>query len=349
MVFSNALFKPISKIPTGLIIPYTDGGGGAPDGWSLYSAADGFNIVGAGSTYAVDANGVGSGNVIAVTDTTGGHYGSTRIQNVKDNGGRYRETEDIDDYAGDHFHTATVPYIPPRIGCYLIKAGEGQILFPTNSVVWTYGVDKSSVGGLSNIWTNDYMFYALAGYWSAGTNIYNGIITSYAGQHNHGKEDSGEDSGAEAEEAAGGHTHTIDVIMVNNLRQRAMAAWQNAAANIPLALYGPNIIGMYESLTPPLGWHLCNGSNGTPDMRDYFIKNTFQASAGVGSGDGTVTATTAGGLIHGSHDHDDTGAGGTGSRNAYHKDNVQMDPHGALNSNHLWLPPYYALAFIMKG
>ncbi len=346
MLFSHGLFKPTYIIPTGLIVPYTGGVGGAPSGWSLYSTANNYHIVGAGDTYAVNDNGAGSGNFSATLSTIADHLGTNPISTtVVNQGNKYRNVG----YGGAHGHTATISYIPPRIGCYLIKAGADQTDFPTNSVVWTYGRDKSSINNVFNIWTGGYMFYALAGNWSAGTNTYNSNVTDSQGNHNHGISDSGDSSGYDASVSSGGHTHTIDITMTNYLRQQAMAAWRNATSTVSLNKYGSNIIGMYESTTPPTGWYLCDGSNGTPDMRNYFVKNTTQASAGSGSGDGTVTAGTAGTTTHGTHRHKDSNESGFGDKSCYHLDYVTMAAHAQLSDNQVWLPPYYALAFIMKG
>lgn len=137
----------------------------------------------------------------------------------------------------------------------------------------------------------------------------------------------------------------------------------------------------------PSGWYLCNGSNGTPDLRDKFIAgagNTYAIGATGGSADATnvahthtfsVTSGAAGGHTHDVMD----GAGGTntnsitlGGGNFSGQDSpttwrssttytliqaVGDHTHSvsgttastgssATNAN---LPPYYALAYIMKA
>jgi len=345
MLFSQGFNKPRKNIiPTGLIIPYTGGAGGIPSGWVAYVAANDYYIIGAGSTYAVDDSTTGT-DFIAVTDTTGSHFGDVNpITTVANDGGKWRNVGD----AGDHYHSFTINYEPPWQGCYLMKAGADQLEFPSTSVLFTYGVDKSAVS--SNIWTtNSRLFRGDGSLTAGGTNTHNGSISDSQGAHGHGIQDSGDGSGSRAAVTRGGHTHTVDITMVHSLRVRAMAAWSNAGSNISLNNYGSQIIGMYESLTPPDGWYLCNGNNGTPDMRDCFIELTSNASAGSGSGDGTVTATTAGTLVHGTHYHGDNNEDGGGDKTAYHNELIQMDSHSALNDKHTWLPEYYALAFIMKG
>jgi hypothetical protein len=344
MLFSHGLFKPTYIIPTGLIIPYTGGAGGIPSGWAAYTTADDYTIIGAGSTYAIDDFAAGTGNFIANTSTNGTHFGASSISTTATDGNKWRNYTS----SGNHSHSFTINYEPPWQRCYLMKAGADQIEFPTTSVLFTYGVDKSSVS--TNIWTTaDRLFMGDSSLTAGGTNTHNAAVSDSQGSHGHGNTDSGDGSGSWAAITQGGDTHTENITMVPALRVQAMAAWSNAASTVSLNKYGSNIIGMYESLTPPDGWHLCNGSNNTPDMRDYFVKNTAQASAGSGSGDGTVTATTPGTVTHGTHQHGDNNEDGGGGGTSWHNDLITMPAHSTLNSSDTWLPDYYALAFIMKG
>ena len=344
-VLAIAVKKPVVPpvyIPTGLIVPYT--AGAAPSGWSSFGSANGYDIIGAGDTYAVGDSGVGTGDITFNIATAGAHFGITSISDIVINtGGKYRKVGE----AGDHAHTIISSYTPPYQECYLIKAAGGNEDFPANSVLWTYGDDKSGVA--TNIWTDGYIFKANSNVGAGGSNSIS-VATNAAGQHSHGTKDSGDGSGLDVAKAAGSHTHTPAITMSPDLYKRAMAAWRDAGSDINIDTYGSGIIGMYESLTPPSGWYLCNGSNGTPDMRNYFIKNTTQASAGSSSGDGSVTGTTPSTILHGVHNHTDAGESGFGDRSSYHADNYQMAGHAQLNQQENgWLPPYYALAFIMYG
>lgn len=107
----------------------------------------------------------------------------------------------------------------------------------------------------------------------------------------------------------------------------------------------------------PAGWVLCDGTNGTPDLRDKFVRGAANAAnPGTTGGadththaDGTYAAASTvvaehpnitgdvgssggarvfqnGGTDHEAHTHDITGTSGSGST----------------------LPAYYAVAFIMK-
>lgn len=150
-------------------------------------------------------------------------------------------------------------------------------------------------------------------------------------------------------------------------------------------------IGMWSGTiaTIPTGWYLCNGSNGTPDLRDKFIIGAHSDETSIAKTNITGTLTQTGGskdAIAVSHSHTASssssvsdpghlhysyGAGafnGGGDGGAYGQSGTG---HGArplqaavtgisvststtvasagssgTNAN---LPPYFALAFIMKS
>jgi hypothetical protein len=94
----------------------------------------------------------------------------------------------------------------------------------------------------------------------------------------------------------------------------------------------------------PSGWHLCDGNEGTPDLRDKFV---------VGAGN-TYNPDTTGGVSAHAHttqphghnvyiqDGADIAAGGD-----YDKIATSDAPAVVVNSTNT-LPPYYALCYIMK-
>jgi hypothetical protein len=141
--------------------------------------------------------------------------------------------------------------------------------------------------------------------------------------------------------------------------------------------------------TIPSGWLLCNGSSGTPDLRNRFVIGAFSDNAGVANTTITGTSTQTGGskdAIVVSHTHTATvtdaghrhieGFAGVNTGGSY---GVTTAPSGNINdqfaastNNHPFtstettgitvanstegssgtnanLVPYYALAFIMKA
>ena len=321
-------------VPAGIIIPYTGGAGGAPSGWAIYNAADGKYIIGAGSTYAVDDNGAGGGQQVKNTTTNGNHTGSGSYRRGASSAGTNN--------SGNHNHTLTYTFVPPYQQCYLIKSSGPVAQLPQNGVLFGQ-VDL----GLTNVWTNGYMFKAAAGVGTGGSLTISGITSSAQGNHNHGAGFGGADSGkgsASNYSGGGSHSHSsVAITITNTINKYLLSAWQDAAADFDLA---SGMIAMYESVTPPAGWSLCDGNGGTPDMRDRFVRPITSGSEDSSEGNGTVTAAVAS-LAHGAHNHV-SGAGATTSGGSgYHSNNRTMAAH-SFSQNYTWLPAYYALAFIKK-
>ncbi len=94
----------------------------------------------------------------------------------------------------------------------------------------------------------------------------------------------------------------------------------------------------------PAGWTLCDGTAGTPDLRDRFI-----LAAGGGSNPGDI----GGALVH-QHaftgdGHSHTLAAGTQvAIGANFQNTTSSDAASGLTDTESSLPPYYALAYIMK-
>jgi len=101
----------------------------------------------------------------------------------------------------------------------------------------------------------------------------------------------------------------------------------------------------------PSGWNLCNGTNSTPDLRDRFILGAGQSYAvGATGGEATHTLTIA---EMPSHNHGgvplvvtdvDRGSGSS----LFSIDNISYTESTGGNDAHNNMPPYYALAYIMR-
>lgn len=162
-------------------------------------------------------------------------------------------------------------------------------------------------------------------------------------------------------------------------RDEADRAEINANSVDPLLLTPQGIIVMWSGSVAsiPTGWHLCDGTNGTPNLQDRFVVgagSTYAVGATGGSADAVAVAHTHTGStgsasitgnFSGGRDRGYQsgvfskvgtssdflgGSSGNGvkySMNATHSHIVTVNSAGesGVGKN---LPPYYALAYIMK-
>jgi len=100
----------------------------------------------------------------------------------------------------------------------------------------------------------------------------------------------------------------------------------------------------------PSGWVLCNGSNGTPDLRDRFIVGAGNAYS-VGNTGGANSVTISWSQMP-SHSHSYSGGDrqtvGNGGQSQPVSQGGNNTGSAGGNGAHENRPPYYALAYIMK-
>ena len=185
----------------------------------------------------------------------------------------------------------------------------------------------------------------------------------------------------------------------NNTTIATTAFVQTALGSIVAIPAGLITLWSGSVATIPAGWALCNGSSGTPDLRDRFVVgagSTYAVAATGGSANAIVvshthTGTTGNQSANHSHTfsgttsyvgnhahsqvgvnelqqfnqggagwssgatantggagaHDHTYSGTTASNSANHNHGFTTDSAGSSGTN-ANLPPYYALAYIMK-
>mgnify|MGYP001424272336 CR=1 FL=1 len=129
---------------------------------------------------------------------------------------------------------------------------------------------------------------------------------------------------------------------------------------------GGIIIWSGSSSAIPSGWYLCNGSNGTPDLRNRFVVgagSTYAVAATGGSADAIVVSHThsvtdpghqhsiimssANNTQNGTPSKLSTTVNQTGNtENATTGISIQSAGASGTNAN---LPPYYALCYIQKA
>ena len=142
---------------------------------------------------------------------------------------------------------------------------------------------------------------------------------------------------------------------------------QNAPASAPAIPTGGIIIWSGSTGSVPSGWYLCDGTNGTPDLRDRFIVgagNTYAVAATGGTADAVVVSHThAATVTDPGHLHTvgystvggGGGFGGTGPIGGTFNSGTSVTGISVANSSTgvsgtgANIPPYYALAYIMKS
>jgi hypothetical protein len=161
---------------------------------------------------------------------------------------------------------------------------------------------------------------------------------------------------------------TTAFVLANSVPSGLISLWSGSIASVPS------------------GWYLCNGSNGTPDLRNKFVIGAYSDNAGVANTTITGSSTLTGGskdsvliththtatsaVTDPTHTHSgyfgsqvpDDGSQGGGGRPGpkgisyvtaaastgitVATTNANAGTGAGTNEN---LPPYYALAYIMKA
>ena len=147
---------------------------------------------------------------------------------------------------------------------------------------------------------------------------------------------------------------------------------QNAPASAPAVPSGCILIWSGSTGSIPSGWLLCNGSNGTPDLRNSFILgagNTYAVGATGGSTDAIVVSHThAATVTDPGHVHNAflsessvTLTSATTTRSSKSSTAISgyidtattgitvTNATAGVSGSGANMPPYYALAFIMKS
>jgi len=117
----------------------------------------------------------------------------------------------------------------------------------------------------------------------------------------------------------------------------------------------PGLICMWSGSTVPTGWYLCDGQNGTPDLRNRFIVgagNDYDIGDTGGEKEHILTIDEIPSHTHSySHHPSAERTAGATSQDKYSVSPLETYTTGSTGGGqaHENRPPYYALAYIMKG
>lgn len=325
------------KIPAGLIVFCNDTT--IPDGWTRFSAADNRYIIGAGNQYSAGDTG-GSDRVLMQTTTTGTHSDHPIYEIDFQGSGGYGELC-ANAVSGAHFHSVACTHKPQREKVVLIQADVEQQKFPSSAVVLAAG----AIDPLSCVLSDNSMLFASS---TIGTEQEEtSFACSVAGSHVHGTEEIGgfEWTGYEETSDNGGeHYHSISYYNITvAIKRKALRALSDNTE----FLLSAGVIGMWESLTPPDGWRLCDGLEGTVDLRDYFVEIRSDGAGDLIGSENSIdiyTDLSPNSFYH-SHMGDAGGGPGTWNDEIYWK-SVSHTHSASINT--AMIQPYYALSFIQK-
>jgi hypothetical protein len=169
----------------------------------------------------------------------------------------------------------------------------------------------------------------------------------------------------------GAHTHTISASLTDNIKRVYTTAWTKITD-----FYGfRGMIGFWDGALAaiPEGWAICDGTNNTIDMRDYFIVMGTDATKSTRTGSNLIDIIPSGTNMLASNDFTalpppdpghvhfekdtvlcsipDTGSETNNNRNYKFWHAPYRVPHfhaGTQGTNLSYVPPYYALYVIQK-
>lgn len=339
-------------LPDGAIL--LDTGATLPAGYSAFTAADGKYIMGAGGTYAVGATGgaaatsVWSGN----TSTSGAHtstggflapaYG-TDVSQVS--------ATDITDTSADHLHTwsasaATMNLYRRRHK--LAKRTGSSSTIPASMLV--FGIAGLSHPDVARVLTGSgrlLMADTVVADAGAASQSLTATIASANMVHKHydafgsSQQDFApyENAIKPSTETNWAHTHTLTATLIAAIKRRKLALYGGTTDYPVLA----GMIVLHEGAVPA-GWSLCDGTAGTPDMRDFMVEIAASGQESVSAGNNTVTASgTSGSYGHSHH----AGDAPDGPVVASQKHSETIYHNHTVSASQSYTPPWYALKFIM--
>lgn len=277
---SKVAMDPI-YFPTDSIVPYY---GTAPtlSDWDVYTAANGYSIMGTTTSGAAGTTAAGTAPVVYFSlASTGAHTGTVTYRT----GGSTTTVgstapNNNNSSAGVHSHSgsSTFSNITAQSSLVtLLKANKNTRILPTgaiafrNAAVGSYGNRFKPVTNQNN--TNYFLGAASSGSTTTPINSQTASATSStAGAHVHHTNTRNHrgGSGYGLLSSSGNHTHPLDVTLTQSILNSTaiLHAWQTATEMAPET----DVVIMYvgNPANLPIFWKLCDGNNGTINMHNYY-------------------------------------------------------------------------------
>ena len=290
-------------IPVGLIIPFMDDGATIPDGWSQY-------IVSGAPAIKCGPVAAARGGITAVkcaTSNGGEHVGGNVAMWVGAAAGSTGD-QSTNSAIGRHNHTFTCTYAPALCKHVLIQATDEVYVLPKLAGI----LADAAVSGLVDKTPDGILAAGIESLTSQVARVvsFGGFSTAPNHMHITGKHSALGTAGyGHLNKSAGAHRHNAaSAAVADRIKRFHLGIWAHEHKEISLV---PGMYALWESTTPPEGWSVCDGTNGTEDLTDYFIELSSGADLGTKTGDGTITASGST-TNNGAHSH----AGTAGNYNS---------------------------------
>lgn len=364
---SAKLYDP-SHYPSDLVLPGDVGvvpvgaigmliGTTVPDGWELFNDANDKFIIGAGGTYAVGATANSTTGPWSGTVSGGAHNKSDDFPSP--NAGpssvpAYWNPASDASERGNHSHSWSVPTVNENIlrreNVLVRKITSDGLMIP--STVRVFGLSNIVTPATKNVSFNGRLLMAKTASANAGVSVQSGTnITTGSGDDSHEHFTSflntadtfggvGTIRARNHDTAGGPHTHTASVVPTFNPLRKKLCCFESGVDYEVV----PGMIWLWSGSIGalPTDYVLCDGTNGTPDMRNFFVE--FSDTSGTSSGNNTMSLSAN--TSTNGHSHYGAELLSASLSNSYGHAYTQSHDH-TISASFAYVPKYYALAFIM--
>lgn len=288
-------------IPANAVIFYNGTYSAPVDGWELYSTAANNFVVGTATQAEIATTTAASGSSTASAtslSTAGAHDGASVLVT-----GGYGSFSSARNTAGEHTHAITAngtdssELKPVSTTITMLRTTTEQRFFPANTI---HISETNLVGGTQKLAATSNRYI------SGGSSVTDNAATTHnmtltadtysSGSHYHGNPpftDRGSSATSSLQNSysssatASTHSHVVSATaQIDALKGKLLKLWVAASQKLPKS----STVVMYcgdLSLLPSY-WKVCDGANGTIDMRGYFIGYATSSA----TAHGTVTSET---------------------------------------------------------